>query len=98
MLQLVTVDDLNAAIATLNERITQMAHANQQDIDALTAAVNQVATDLETAKTSLQAEIDALAAQGVDVTALQAAVAPLDSSVQALGALQPDTPPPPPPA
>ena len=93
-LQLVTIDDLNAAVATINERLTQMAHANQQDIDALTAAVNQVAADLATAQTTLQAEIDALAAQGVDVTALQAAVAPLDASVQALGALQPDQPPP----
>lgn len=71
-----------------------MADATQQDIDELTSQLTQVAADLNTAKSALQAEIDTLAAQhpGVDVSALQAAVAPLDSAVQALAGLQP-TPP-----
>lgn len=97
-LELATLDDLNRLAATLEERITQMASANQQDIDQLTTQVTQVATDLGNARNSLQAEIDSLAGQGVNVSALQAAVAPLDSAVQQLGQIQPTpaqpTPPP----
>lgn len=76
--------------------------ATQAQIDALTTEANQIATDLATAKSTLQAEIDQLAAAnpGVDVTALTAAMAPLDQAVQQLGALTPDntgqTPQPPP--
>lgn len=71
--------------------------ATQADIDALTAEINQVATDVDTAKTQLQAEIDALADAnpGLDVSALQAAVAPLDGAVVALGELKPTPPAPP---
>ena len=107
-LNIVTIDDLNAAVAILNSRITLMAEATQQDIDALTTAVqqtnatvDQVKTDLAASQTKLQAEIDALAGQGVDVAALQAAVdeqaqavAPLDQTVIDLGNLQPTPPPP----
>ena len=78
-----------------NERITQLADATQADIDAITATVDQVSTDLATARDNLQAEIDALAANAgtsIDVSALQAAVAPLDDAVNALGQLQPDPP------
>jgi flagellin-like hook-associated protein FlgL len=92
-IELATIDDLNQAVATLNTRITQMAEATQQDIDNLTTQVSQIATDLGTAQTKLQAEIDSLSAGGVDVTNLQAAIAPLDAAVQALGALQPTPPP-----
>ena len=69
----------------------------QADVDALTTAVDKVAVDLATAKTALQAEIDALAAANpaVNLSALQAAVAPLDSAVQALAALKPVPPVPP---
>lgn len=82
--------ELNAAIAHLERKIM----ASQADIDAITTQVQQVATDLDSAKTSLQTEIDNLAANnpGVDLSGLQAAVAPLDSAVQTLGQLQP-TPP-----
>jgi hypothetical protein len=67
----------------------------QADVDALTAQIEQVAQDLIAAQGKLQAEIDALAAAnpGVDLTALQAAVAPLDAAVVALGGLAPDAPP-----
>jgi uncharacterized phage infection (PIP) family protein YhgE len=75
------------------ERMQAMADATQADIDNLTSQVQQVATDLTDAQSKLQAEIDSLAGQGVDVTALQAAVAPLDTAVQALGNLQPTPPP-----
>lgn len=91
----VTRREFSEAIQEINERIRLMA--TQADVDAITAAVGQVATDLETARAKLQAEIDTLAAANpaVDVTALQAAVAPLDASVQALGALTPTPPAPP---
>jgi len=88
----VTQSDLDAAVATLNGRIDKMA--TQADVDAITTQVQQVATDLETAKTNLQAEIDALASANpsLDLTALNAAVAPLDAAVNSLGELKP-TPP-----
>lgn len=85
----VTPDDLHKAVAILNERITQMAHATQQDIDNLTTQVGQVATDLASVRSTLQAEIDSLAGYGVDVTNLQSAVAPLDAAVKSLSDLQP---------
>jgi hypothetical protein len=74
----------------------------QADVDALTAQVDQVTADLTTAQAAIQTEIDALSAAnpGVDLTALQAAVAPLDAAVVALGGLTPTPPvaPPAPPA
>jgi uncharacterized protein (DUF3084 family) len=80
------------------EAITQIERnlmSTQADVDALTAQVTQVATDLQTAQTTLQTEIDNLAAANpaLDLSALQAAVAPLDASVQALGAITPTPPP-----
>jgi len=81
------------AIHDLQERTENMA--TQADVDALTASVDQVATDLATARTTLQQEIDSLAQQnpGLDLSALTAAVAPIDQAVQALGALKPDPAP-----
>jgi hypothetical protein len=88
---LVTTQDLNAAVAKLNKRIDQMA--TQAEVDAITAELGTVATDLASASTKLQAEIDALAQANpsLDLTALQAAAAPLDASVQALGNLVPSS-------
>ncbi len=65
--------------------------ASQSDVDALTTQVDQVATDLTAAQTSLQSEIDTLAAANpsLDLSALQSAVTPLDSAVQALGQIKP---------
>jgi outer membrane murein-binding lipoprotein Lpp len=88
----VTQQEFWHAIEELNERIDQMA--TQADVDALTTQVQQVAGDLANAQTKLQSEIDQLAANNpsVDLSGLQAAVAPLDSAVQSLGAITP-TPP-----
>lgn len=74
-----------------------MADATQADVDALTAQVQQVATDLTSASSTLQTEIDNLANAnpGVDVSALRAAIEPLDAQAQALGALTPQAPAPP---
>jgi hypothetical protein len=94
----VTRTELLSAVHTLNERIDGMA--TQADVDALTTTVDQVAADLSTAQVKLQSEIDALGTANprLDLTALNAAVAPLDSAVQALGALTPTPPAPAPPA
>jgi uncharacterized protein YlxW (UPF0749 family) len=102
MLEIATAEDfyvlqnqlkhLTVRINSLHRKVTEMADATQADIDALTGQVQQVATDLDDARTKLQAEIDALANDGVDITALQEAIAPLDTAVQALGNIGP-TPP-----
>lgn len=79
-------------ITQLNERMAEMEasqQATQADIDALTAAVGQVSTDLVSTRDKLQAEIDALANAGVDISGLQAAVAPLDDAVKSLGDIKP---------
>lgn len=91
---------VESEITTIYERIGQMAEATQADIDALTTQVNQVASDLQGAQSNLQNEIDQLAASGVDVSGLQAALAPLDAQVSALNSIQPSgpTPAPTPPA
>ena len=84
--------------------------STQADVDALTQAINQVASDLATeqsdlsaATSSLQTEINNLAAANpsLDISALQTAVAPLDATVEtldaatkALGALVPTPPTP----
>jgi uncharacterized coiled-coil protein SlyX len=87
---LVTVSDLNRAVATLNQRMAKM----EGSLDALNAAVDQVAADLSTSVTELQTELDNLAAAnpGVDLTAVTAKVEALDQQVQAVGNLTP-TPP-----
>ncbi len=91
----VTFDEFERVVDQLRERISLMA--TQADVDAITAQITQVSTDLAAAKTSLQAEIDKLAVAnpGVDLSGLQAAVAPLDAAVQAVGGLVPDAPAPP---
>jgi hypothetical protein len=91
----VTREQLDRALGELNERLDQMEASQQSEIDALTASVTQVATDvatvgadLATASTALQGEIDTLKAgnPALDLSALQAAAAPVDGAVQALDA------------
>lgn len=86
--------EFDSTVRKINERIDEMEASEQAQVDALTAQIGTVATDLANAGSKIQMEIDALSAANptVDLTALQAAVAPLDASVQALGALAP-TPP-----
>lgn len=68
--------------------------SEQEQVGALETAVTQVATDLAAARTTLQAELDALAAAnpGVDLSRLTTAVEALDPAVQALVALKPEAP------
>lgn len=71
--------------------------STQAQVDALTAAVAQVSADLATASETLQAEIDNLANANpaIDLSALTAAVEPLDAAVNALDSLAPTPPTPP---
>ena len=70
--------------------------ASQADVDAITAELGQVSTDLSTAQSTLQNEIDNLAAANpqVDVSQLKAAADQLDPAVQKLAGLVPDSAPP----
>jgi hypothetical protein len=81
------------AIHNLEEQ--QMS--TQAEVDALTTALQQVATDLESDATTLQSELDNLESQitagnPVDLSALQTAVAALDPKAKAIGALVPEKP------
>jgi hypothetical protein len=69
--------------------------SEQEQVDALEAAVAKVADDLATATTTLQDELNTLAEQnpGVDLTALTAAIGNLDPAVEALAALKPASEP-----
>jgi hypothetical protein len=66
--------------------------ATQSEVDAITAELGTVATDLASGQVTLQAEIDSLAAANpaVDVTALKEAADALDPAVQKLASLVPD--------
>lgn len=68
----------------------------QADVDAITTEVGNIAAELDSDTAKLQTEIDALSAANpsLDLTALQAAVTPLDAKAQALGALVPTPPAP----
>ena len=89
----ITHEQLDERLEPLERQIM----STQAEADAVTAQVTQVSTDLATAKTDIQAQIDALAVANpaVDLTALQAAVAPLDAAVVALETLAPTPPAPP---
>ena|ERR1035437_7181404 len=65
--------------------------STQAQVDALTAELTQVASDLVASSAALQTEIDSLSAAnpGVSLTALQAAADALDPAVKAIGALVP---------
>lgn len=68
--------------------------ASQEEIDALTAELGQVATDLQSGIAAVQTEIDNLASQGVNVTNLKAAADSLDPLAQRVGSLTPTPAPP----
>lgn len=88
----VTRREFDHELAELNERLTRMS----TQFDDLNAAIDQVSGDLTTATTELQAELNALAAAnpGIDLSPAIAKVQALDTAVQAVGTLKPDTPAP----
>ena len=63
--------------------------ATQADIDALTAQLGTLKDTLTADDAAIQTEIANLQAQGVDTTALQAAVSDLSTVVDATSALVP---------
>ena len=69
--------------------------SQQDDISADTAAIVQAVTDLGTAVTAVQAEIDALknANPALDLSALDAAVGSLQPAVAGVQGLVPPAPP-----
>lgn len=74
--------------------------ANQAEIDADAAAIEQVSTDLTAAVAVQQAEIDALkaaatAGQALDFSKLEGSTAALDAAAKAVGTLVPTPPAPP---
>lgn len=73
------------------KRLEENQMATQEEVNTITTEVQKVAADLQTASTTLQTEIDNLAAANpaVDLSGLRTAVQPLDAAVQALGNLQP---------
>jgi prefoldin subunit 5 len=73
------------------EDLKEAQMATQADVDALTAQIGTVSTDLAKAQTDIQAEIDALsqANPALNLDALTAAVAQLDPAVQALDQVKP---------
>src|ERR1700685_1103328 len=74
-------------------RLERQQAMSQTEIDALTAAVGQVASPLEPDATTIQAELDKLteAEPTLDLSALTTAVAALDPKAKALGALTAQT-------
>lgn len=90
-------ETIRCELKELEGRVSEIERqqmSTQADVDAVVVQVGEVAADLATAHTTLQAEIDALATANpaIDVAALQAAVAPLDQAAKDLGAIVP-TPP-----
>jgi hypothetical protein len=112
--QYVTQAQLRTAIANLTSqyasqilllrvavnKLEEQQMSTQADVEVLTAAIGTVSADLDAAKVKLQAELDALstANPALDLSGLQAAIAPLDAVAQGLGALVPAPVAPPVPA
>jgi hypothetical protein len=74
------------------DEIERLLMATQGDIDAITAQLTMLATELAADDSAIQAAIAGIAAQGVDVTALRAAVDGLSATVDATTALVPAAP------
>jgi hypothetical protein len=90
--------ELWQAIKRLERKMNEMSdasNAEQEVVTKLTVEVTTIAADVATVQTNLQAQINALAAgnPAVDFSALEAALAPLDGHVKALGELKPEAAP-----
>lgn len=76
------------------KRLEGSLMSEQEQVNTLETTVAKVATDLTSAKTALQAELDELQTkinegQPVSLTKLTEAVSALDPAVEALSALKP---------
>lgn len=95
----VTSSELAHALAATNKRIDALEASEQGQIDAITAELTTVATDLGTAQTTLQTEIDSIVAGNPpNLDALTAVAASLDPLVQTVAGLVPTPPADAPPA
>lgn len=90
----VTREQLWRVVEGLNERIDALEASEQGQIDAITAELTTVQTDLGTAQTTLQTEIDSIV-QGnpPNLDALKAVADQLDPLVQTIAGLKPTPPP-----
>ena len=86
---MVSRHELEDVIRWFNERLNKMA--SQADVDALTTQVNADSNELAALKTAIAALVAAQPA-GLDLTALQSAVATLDTNVKAAAAEIPAAP------
>lgn len=80
------------------ESLKGLIMSTQADVDALTAQVTTMQTNLAAGVAAIQAEITTLQSNGVDVTNLQAAVNALSATVDSADAIPPAPTPPAPPA
>ena len=80
-----------AAVWRAIHKIERQQVTQQDEVNALAAKAGEIGTDLAAAKTTLQAEIDALgtANPALDLTGLTAAVGPLDQAAKDLAGLTP---------
>jgi predicted nucleic acid-binding Zn-ribbon protein len=96
------IRNLRRELATLTRRMNDMEASqaqNQAQIDADTAAIAKVGTDLAASVAAVQTELNALqaaqtAGQALDFSSLEAQVASLDSAAQAVSSLVPSPPAP----
>ncbi len=70
--------------------------ATQAQVDADTAAIAKIGTDLSASVATIQAELDSLHTgnPGIDLSKLEAALAPLDAQAKAVATLAPQAAPP----
>lgn len=71
------------------ESLKGLIMSTQADVDALTAQVTTMQTNLAAGVAAIQAEISSLQTKGVDVTNLQAAVNQLSATVDSADAIAP---------
>lgn len=69
--------------------LKELLMATQGDIDAMTQAISDLKAELANDVTNIQNEINTLESDGVNVTALQAAVSDLTSTVNTVNTIAP---------
>jgi len=70
-------------------QLKEIAVATQGDIDAITQALTDLQAELANDVTNIQNEINTLESDGVNVTALQAAVSNLTNTVNTVNTIAP---------
>jgi len=90
---------LHRRVRALEERMELMdasGAATQAQVDADTAAIAKIGTDLSASVATIQTELDSLHTgnPGIDLSKLEAALAPLDAQAKAVATLAPQAPAP----